>query len=182
MIICGYAGIGKSYLAHNYCGVMDLESTPFEKDWERYAKCAIHYSKQGYLVLCSCHQPLREIFCKEHLFYGRAVTIFPSPNDKNLYRTRYVERGNTEEFIYNQMVNWDEWTSEDNKLFSEHLEYMCSGETLYDTIIRLSKEEPYKFCNYDGCPASSCSEMKGKCVNPLLEIVNLWELNFQSEI
>ena len=46
MIICGYAGIGKSYLGHNAVGVIDLESTPFEKDWERYAKCAISYYKQ----------------------------------------------------------------------------------------------------------------------------------------
>ena len=38
MIICGYAGIGKSYLAHNYPNIIDLESTPFEKDWDRYKK------------------------------------------------------------------------------------------------------------------------------------------------
>ena len=38
MIICGYAGIRKSYLAHNYPNIIDLESTPFEKDWDRYKK------------------------------------------------------------------------------------------------------------------------------------------------
>ena len=43
MIICGYAGIGKSHLAKNFPGVIDLESTPFEKDWDRYLKCAMHY-------------------------------------------------------------------------------------------------------------------------------------------
>lgn len=35
MIICGYAGVGKSTLAKEVDGIMDLESTPFEKDWER---------------------------------------------------------------------------------------------------------------------------------------------------
>ena len=50
MIICGYAGIGKSYLAKHFPGVIDLESTPFEKDWNRYLKCAMHYSNQGFLV------------------------------------------------------------------------------------------------------------------------------------
>jgi len=33
-IICGFAGIGKSTLAKNKAGFVDLESTPFEKDWD----------------------------------------------------------------------------------------------------------------------------------------------------
>lgn len=164
MIICGYAGIGKSYLAHNFPNIIDLESTPFEKDWDRYFKCAKHYSKQGFLVLLSCHKEIRERVVEE-LPYGERITIFPCINDKELFRKRYEQRGNTEEFIKLQMNNWEKWTSENNKLFTEHLEYMESGETLYDTIIRLAKLKPYRFCTYDGCPASDCSLMQ--CLNPL---------------
>ena len=40
------------------------------------------------------------------------------------------------------MDNWEKWTSENNRLLTERLEYMESGETLYDTIIRLSKLKP----------------------------------------
>lgn len=165
MIICGYAGIGKSYLAHNYPNIIDLESTPFEKDWDRYFKCAKHYSDQGFLVLVSCHKEIRERVLS--MPYGERITVFPCIKDKELYKKRYKERGNTEDFIYIQMINWDEWTSEKNRLFGEHLEYMESRETLYDTIIRLSRLSPDRFCTYDQCPVLDCSLMKDTCLNPL---------------
>ena len=43
MIICGFPGVGKSTLA-KFSNWVDLESTPFEKDWVRYAKVAKHMS------------------------------------------------------------------------------------------------------------------------------------------
>jgi hypothetical protein len=165
MIICGYAGIGKSYLAHNFPNIIDLESTPFEKDWDRYFKCAKHYSDQGFLVLLSCHKEIREHVLS--MPYGERITIFPCIEDKELFRKRYEQRGNSEEFIKLQMDNWEKWTSENNRLLTEHLEYMESGETLYDTIIRLSKLSPNRFCTYDGCPVPDCSLMKDRCLNPL---------------
>ena len=173
MIICGYAGIGKSYLAHNYPNIIDLESTPFEKDWDRYFKCAKHYSDQGFLVLLSCHKEIRERVLS--MPYGERITIFPCIGDKDLFETRYEERGNTQEFINIQMEHWDEWTSGDNQLLGEHLEYMESGETLYDTIIRLSKLSPKRFCTYDGCPVPDCL-MKDNCINPLENFANKLKL------
>lgn len=137
MIICGYAGIGKSYLAHNFPNVIDLESTPFEKDWDRYYKCAKHYSNQGFLVLLSCHKEIRERVLS--MPYEERVTIFPCIEDKELFRRRYKQRGNSEEFIKLQMDNWEKWTSENNRLIGEHLEYMESRETLYDTILRCNE-------------------------------------------
>lgn len=108
MIICGYAGIGKSYLAEHIPNVMDLESTPFEKDWERYAKCAIHYSNQGRLVLTSCHKELRELLQKK-LPYSEIITLVPNILDKEWYREKYIKRGNRKEFINMQMDNWEKW-------------------------------------------------------------------------
>ena len=165
MIICGYAGIGKSYLAHNFPNIIDLESTPFEKDWDRYFKCAKHYSKQGFLVLLSCHKEIRERILSIHDDYR--ITIFPCIKDKELFRKRYKQRGNSEEFIKLQMDNWEEWTSKNNKIIGEHLEYMESGETLYDTIIRLSKLSPGRFCDYDECPVYDCEMKENPCLNPL---------------
>lgn len=73
------------------------------------------------------------------------------------------------------MDNWESWTSEKNKFLKEHLEYMKSGETLYDTIIRLSKLSPGMFCDYDECPVSDCSEMKeNPCFNPLEKYVKVF--------
>lgn len=164
MIICGYAGIGKSFLAKHYPMVMDLESTPFEKDWDRYFKCAMHYSDQGYIVLLSCHEAIREKVRWGITFQDR-LTIFPCVEDKEIFRSRFIDRGNTPEFVENQMKNWEKWTSPANRLLGEHLEYMESGEYLLDTLKRLSKLEAHRFCNYDACPLSDCSKMG--CVNPL---------------
>ncbi len=170
MIICGYAGIGKSYLAHNFPNIIDLESTPFEKDWDRYFKCAKHYSNQGFLVLLSCHKKIRERVLS--MPYDERITIFPCIEDKELFRKRYEQRGNTQEFIDTQMTNWDEWTSEYG-LLGEHLE---SGEFLYDTLLRLSKLSPNRFCTYDGCPVPDCSLMKDRCINPLEKYTKLLNL------
>ena len=177
MINCGYAGIGKSYLAHNYRQVIDLESTPFEKDWDRYAKCAIHYHKQGYLVLVSCHREIRERICdsRQGVSFGDRLTIVPNLEDKIEYLKRYLDRGNTDDFIKIQMDNWDKWLNEEeNRIINEHWIVMEKGETLYDCLIRLSKKEPHFFCNYDQCPCPfDCKKMG--CVNPLCEIVNKWQ-------
>lgn len=170
MIICGYAGIGKSYLAHNFPNIIDLESTPFEKDWDRYAKCAKHYSNQGYLVLLSCHKSIREKICHclDGVPFGERITVVPNVEDKLEYMKRYQDRGNTEDFIKTQMDNWEKWLNEkDNRLLNENWIVMEKGETLYDCILRISKEPPYKFCNYDQCPVPDCKEMKVRCFNPL---------------
>lgn len=176
MIICGYAGIGKSFLSRNFPMVMDLESTPFEKDWERYAKCAVHYHKQGYLVLVSCHKEIREklIDHETGVPYGGRITVVPNIGDKELYCKRYIERGNTAEFIKTQMDNWEKWLDEkSNRMSGEQWEVMESGETLRKCIVRLSKEQPHRFCNYDACPVGKCSDMV-KCVNPLAKYVGMW--------
>ena len=116
MIICGYAGIGKSYLAKNFPNVIDLESTPFEKDWDRYLKCAMYYSNQGYLVLLSCHKEIRELVCK-NVLYNQRFTIVPSIESKEEYKIRYINRGNTQEFIDLQMSNWEKRLDESNNSF-----------------------------------------------------------------
>jgi hypothetical protein len=177
MIICGYAGIGKSYLGHNFPNVIDLESTPFEKDWDRYVKCAIHYHKQGYLVLVSCHKELRKRLCEHNsgVGYGERMTVVPNIKDKETYRQRYANRGNTEEFIKTQMDNWEKWlTEKDADLLTEFKVEMECGETLYDCLKRLATKSPSFFCNYDGCPAGLHCEKMPKCKNPLTDIVKNW--------
>lgn len=108
MIICGFAGIGKSYVAKTQCKWIDLESTPFEKDWERYVKVAKHMSDNGYVVLLSCHKELRELLHKKGINYN---IVMPNKNLKLVYLTRYKMRGNTEDFIDNMDLNWDNYTT-----------------------------------------------------------------------
>lgn len=138
MIICGYAGVGKSTLAKEVAGIMDLESTPFEKDWERYAKCAIHYHKNGYIVLVSCHKEIRERILD--MLAGdntNVCTIVPNVADKELYRERYTRRGNTPEFIKVQMDNWEKWLDKGNAIEGERWIEMQEGEVLKDTLLRI---------------------------------------------
>lgn len=106
MIFCGYAGVGKSTAAKKFLGVVDLESTPFQKDWETYARVAKHMSDQGYIVLVSCHKELRE---ELHRIGAEYMIVYPEKNQKEIYRRRYIKRGNTSEFIDTQMEHWDEW-------------------------------------------------------------------------
>lgn len=175
MIICGFAGIGKSYLAHNIPGVIDLESTPFEKDWDKYARCAIHYHEQGYLVLVSCHKEIRERLCSFALNgipVDCRITIVPDVSDKEIYRRRYESRGNSEDFISTQMNNWENWlNAKNNKFINEHWIVMKSREFLYDALKRLSKEPPCFFCSYDGCPVGGDYRKIPDCVNPLTKFI-----------
>lgn len=138
MIICGYAGVGKSTLAKEVAGIMDLESTPFEKDWDRYAKCAIHYHKNGYIVLVSCHKEIRErILSMLAEDNTNVCTIVPNVADKELYRERYTRRGNTPEFIKVQMDNWEKWLDKGNAIEGERWIEMQEGEVLKDTLLRI---------------------------------------------
>lgn len=95
-IICGFAGCGKSTLGHKRKGVVDLESTPFNKDWKTYVRVANHMKNSGYIVLVSCHKELREELHNQNIEYYLAI---PTINEKTIYLNRYRHRGNSEEFI-----------------------------------------------------------------------------------
>lgn len=148
MIICGYAGTGKSTAARKIKGVVDLESTPFQKDWDTYARVAKHMSDQGYIVLLSCHKELRE---KLHEIGEKYIVVYPDIDQREEYKKRYIERGNTQEFIDNQMSHWDEWvgvsliwTNDDNETEEERIiflektpsGYLESMSDIIDDIIR----------------------------------------------
>lgn len=109
MIICGFAGIGKSYLAKNGKGWVDLESTPFKKNWDLYSDVAMHMDKNGYDVMVSCHKPLRDILIEK----GADFYVFvPNIEDKEEYIQRYINRGNTQEFIDMFKSNYEKFLEE----------------------------------------------------------------------
>lgn len=103
-IVCGFAGVGKSTAALSMPGVVDLESTPFDKDWERYSKVAQHMAANGYTVLLSCHRELREQLTRDGASYLLAM---PPRDARDEYLSRYVDRGNAAEFVTLLKTNWD---------------------------------------------------------------------------
>ena len=108
MIICGFPGTGKSMMA-KFSRWVDLESTPFEKDWERYAKVAKHMSDNGYTVMVSTHRELLAMFEQMEVLY---TVIIPPITDKEIYLNRYDMRGNSCDFIRQLDTNWQQWISE----------------------------------------------------------------------
>lgn len=133
MIICGYAGTGKSTAAKKIPGVIDLESTPFQKDWKTYVRVAKHMSDQGYIVLVSCHRELRDELTSQEIPY---IVVVPDKCHKEEYRKRYKERGNTPEFIKVQMDNWEKWVATEGSEYYLILDTTPSGhiETMTDLI------------------------------------------------
>ena len=105
MIICGFPGVGKSTLAKS-SNWIDLESTPFEKDWVRYAKVAKHMSDNGYNVMVPTHPQLLEQFEQMEVKY---TVVVPPLTDIYTYRDRYIKRGNDIDFIFLIGLNWNEW-------------------------------------------------------------------------
>jgi len=118
MIICGFPGIGKSWMCKNRPGWIDLESTPFNKDWELYTDVANHMHKQGYNVMIACHKDLREKLLEKGIDF---FVVVPSIRLKDEYIKRYKKRGNDEKFIELLETNYEKWITEINTDYRLHI-------------------------------------------------------------
>ena len=97
MIISGFPGIGKSWLASMSMRIVDLESSSFFVDGKRpegwlemYVNVAEHLDSQNKIVFVSSHSAVREEMNKRGLEF---LTIYPSIELKNewlgMLRHRY---------------------------------------------------------------------------------------------
>lgn len=129
-IICGFAGIGKSTAAKHIPGVVDLESTPFNKDWELYAAVASHMVYSGYTVLVSAHIEFRDTLHELDIEY---VLAFPPQSAKDEYIERYKERGSSNDFIKLMSDNWDGFHKVRNR---ESKNFILVENNLTDTLLR----------------------------------------------
>lgn len=107
-IICGFAGIGKSTFMR-MSDYVDLESTPFAKNWDIYTDVAMHMAKNGHRVMLSCHKELRDMLLAKGADFE---VIIPRIEDKEEYLSRYAERGNTEQFIKLFEDKWEDFINE----------------------------------------------------------------------
>lgn len=105
MIICGFPGTGKSMMA-KFSQWVDLESTPFKRNWLLYAEVAKHMSDNGYTVMVSTHEEMLNALEQIEASY---TVVIPPITDKDTYIHRYDMRGNTYDFIRLLDENWQKW-------------------------------------------------------------------------
>lgn len=98
VIIVGYQGIGKSSLAKNGNGYIDLESSNFYVNGSRsanwyipYCNIAKHLSEQGYVVFVSSHECVRR-YLSYHADGCRLAIICPSLDMKDLWIEKLLKR------------------------------------------------------------------------------------------
>ena len=137
MIICGFPGTGKSTMA-KLSQWVDLESTPFKKNWLLYAEVAKHMSDNGYTVMVSTHEEMLNALEQIEANY---VVVIPPITDKATYLHRYDMRGNTYDFIRLLDENWEEWITA-----------IVKKSTVLKTIVVLPK---------DGC-IKAFADMRGE--------------------
>lgn len=107
-IICGYQGIGKTTLASQGRGYIDLESGNFYVNGKRdenwfvpYGNIAVHLANQGYRVFVSSHAVVRE-YLKEFSGDVPLVICFPSFSLRDAWteklKKRYHDSGLEKDF------------------------------------------------------------------------------------
>lgn len=135
MIVCGFPGTGKTTMA-KFSRWVDLESTPFRKNWRLYAEVAKHMSDQGYTVMISTHADLLDELEQIEASY---TVVIPDITDMQTYMKRFKARGNTVEFCQKVCKNWNEW-----------IEGIINRHTVLKTMVMLPK---------DGCIKAWADEM-----------------------
>ena len=105
MIICGFPGVGKTIMA-KCSNWVDLESTPFRKQWLLYADVAKHMSDNGYTVMVSTHSDLLDALEQIEASY---TVVVPDVEDVQIYMYRYEQRGDSADFCKKVYDNWYNW-------------------------------------------------------------------------
>ena len=113
-VICGFPGIGKSYLASSK-EYHDSDSSKFswiEKgvrnpDWpNNYIE---HIKSLEGFIFVSTHKDVRDALYKNDVPF---LLVYPDRSLKDEYKQRYIQRGSPESFIKLLDEKWDEWINE----------------------------------------------------------------------
>lgn len=162
-VISGFAGIGKTTAALRYDNVIDLESshfffdipndlepheyeylkgnndrTPNPNGLEDYVDAIIEAQKEYDYVLIAMFPALLQ---RLHEKGVDVQIVLPHKDDKNLYRQRYLRRGNCIDWTNNMIDNWDLYINSTikNNPFSKESIIMETYSSWYDQTLNISQ-------------------------------------------
>ena len=135
MVIIGYQGIGKSTLAKNANGFIDLESSNFfvngvrSPDWYiPYCKIALNLSAQGYDVFVSSHEVVRNYLANGHKH--ETLAICPSKALKHEWIKKLEDRYNSTGLD----KDYQAWKNAEHR-YDENIDEILHQEGLSNFII-----------------------------------------------
>lgn len=113
--ICGYPGIGKTYLTHQHPQFIDgffskqyyldkkngIVNPDFPDNYRRFCVEAVLFGK---IVVCAMHPKAREVFDSLGMSY---LMIYPNPNERERYFNIYDTRPDEREWIELNKSTWD---------------------------------------------------------------------------
>jgi adenylate kinase family enzyme len=140
-ILCGFPGVGKSYLAKQ-ANVLDTDSSAFAKDaqWpQNYVDVLIERASHGLheLILASTHKEVRDGLAKAG---QRTILVYPDPLLKEEYLNRYRERGSPEPFIRLMELRWEEFLSDCRRQQNAWHWMLGPGQYLADCYPRIHQQ------------------------------------------
>ena len=127
-IVCGFPGVGKSYLADR-ADCVDLESSNFKfggnhshRDYDNtrqqtavwpvnYVDAAIAASESGKIVCLSTHKEVRDELTARGLNF---FVVYPASVRKEEFLLSYTKRGSDPRFVDFMRDNWDTLLAEFN--------------------------------------------------------------------
>lgn len=142
VVISGFAGIGKSGLKDNVpyydnLKIYDLSSSYFRKypRWEK-VYCDIIESmidKYDFIFISTHNTVIDEMKKRGNDFY----IVYPRKHCRDEYRERFVNRGNSKEYIEKFMKRWNEFIENLDSIEHEKKINLRTGQYLSDVLHRL---------------------------------------------
>lgn len=113
LVISAFPGCGKSHFFRNNEDkeVLDSDSSKFDK--EHFPKNYIEHIKSNLgkvdIIMVSSHKEVRDALVENEIPF---TLVYPSPDIKDEYIQRYIDRGNTGSFVELLYNNWELWLNE----------------------------------------------------------------------
>lgn len=153
-IISAFPGTGKShYHIENKDTTLDSDSSEFSwiiKDGEKirnhnFPDNYINHIKENIgkyeFIFVSSHKEVRDALINNKLYF---YLVYPSLNDKDIYITRYKNRGSSESFINLISDKWNEWLYElSTEIDNVYRIQLTTNEYISDKIDEIIRDSKF---------------------------------------